>query len=305
MSSESEDKGVPDAVATEVEVPDTTTTEATEDTPLVGKKIDVVVTDEHEKADVKTTEVTDEGVPPKNILQVIQEVAKKTGDETVKLGKVVGQKTKEISDHVGRESVKLHENIKPHVRALGENTDKEVKKHQDRARVLTEAIGTSTRDLATNIGTESQKLAKNVGEQTKVVTEVVGRESVRMATNVGNTTRQVADHVGKESVKIADAVGKETKKHYDKVAPIVEPHAKKYSALVNGTMPDHMTDDDDKPWKQLLDGTARAYGRVVLCDNPFTGAMISLAMLIGSPLAWIVSLYCAALVRTHLHMSLL
>jgi urea transporter len=61
-------------------------------------------------------------------------------------------------------------------------------------------------------------------------------------------------------------------------------------------MADLMTTDDDRWWKQTLDGTARAYGRVVLCDNPFTGLMISLAMLFGSPVAWIVSLYCAALV---------
>jgi len=300
MSSEGGDSK-PDAVATTTEAPapDTTNAEAAaaagEDTPLIGKKVEVVIKDEHEKADVQTTEVTDEGVPPKNFLQVIQDVAKKTGDETVKLGAIVGQKTKEITDHLGEESAKLHESIKPHIQTLGENTDREVKKHQERALALSASIGTSTRELATNIGTESQKLAKNVGEQTKVVSDVVGRESVKIATNVGNTTRQVADHVGKESVKIADTVGKETKKHYDKVAPIVEPHARKYSAMVNGTMPDMMTDDEDKCWKQVLDGTARAYGRVVLCDNPFTGAMISLAMLIGSPLAWIVSLYCAAL----------
>ena len=34
---------------------------AGEDTPLVGRKIEVVVKDEHEKADVTTTAVTDEG----------------------------------------------------------------------------------------------------------------------------------------------------------------------------------------------------------------------------------------------------
>jgi hypothetical protein len=234
-------------------------------------------------------------------------VAKKTGDETVKLGQAVGQKTKELSDHVGRETVKLHGNLKPHMDKLGENTDREVKKHQERARVLGENIGKSTRELSAN-----------VGAQTKVVSEVVGRESVKIATNVGNTTRQVADHVGKETVKIADHVGKEsakiadhvgketvkiadhvgkeTKKQYDKVAPIVEPHAKKYSAMVNGTMADLMTTDEDQWWKQTLDGTARAYGRVVLCDNPFTGIMICLAMLLGAPVALIISLYCAALV---------
>jgi len=222
-------------------------------------------------------------------------VAKKTGDETVKLGKTVGQKTKELTDHVGRETVKLQDNLKPHMDKIGENTDREIKKHQEGVRALGETIGKSTRELTAT-----------VGAQTAAASEVVGRESVKIATNVGNTTRQVADHVGKESVKIADAVGKEsvkiadavgkeTKKHYDKVAPIVEPHAKKYSSLINGTMADLMTTDDDQWWKQTLDGTARAYGRVVLCDNPFTGLMISLAMLFGSPVAWIVSLYCAAL----------
>ena len=227
-------------------------------------------------------------------------MAKKTGDETVKLGMAVGQKTKELTDHVGRESVKIHDNLKPHMDKLGENTDREIKKHQDRARVLGENIGKSTREITAN-----------VGAQTKAVSEVVGRESVKIATNVGNTTRQVADHVGKESVKIADhvgkesvkiadAVGKETKKQYDKVAPIVEPHAKKYSSMINGTMADMMTTDDDSWWKQTLDGTARAYGRVVLCDNPFTGLMICLAMLLGSPVAFIISLYCAALVSPFL-----
>ena len=216
-------------------------------------------------------------------------MAKKTGDETVKLGMAVGQKTKELSDHVGRETVKIHDNLKPHMDKLGENTDREIKK-------LGDNIGKSTREITTN-----------VGAQTKAVSEVVGRESVKIATNVGNTTRQVADHVGKESVKIADhvgkesvkiadAVGKETKKQYDKVAPIVEPHAKKYSSMINGTMTDLMTTDDDVWWKQTLDGTARAYGRVVLCDNPFTGLMICLAMLLGSPVAFIISLYCATLV---------
>ena len=106
----------------------------------------------------------------------------------------------------------------------------------------------------------------------------------------------MADHVGKESVKIATVVGEETKKQYSKVAPIVEPHAKKYSAMVNGTMPEMMTGADDPMWKQLLDGTARAYGRVLLCDNPFTGAMVSLSLLFGSPVAFLVTLYCAALV---------
>ena len=65
-------EGEPDAKATEVaspskEVDDVAAevadaAEAGEDTPLVGKKIEVVVKDEHEKADVTTTAVTDEGV---------------------------------------------------------------------------------------------------------------------------------------------------------------------------------------------------------------------------------------------------
>ena len=61
-------EGEPDAKATEVasppkEVDDVAANaEAGEDTPLVGKKIEVVVKDEHEKADVTTTAVTDEGV---------------------------------------------------------------------------------------------------------------------------------------------------------------------------------------------------------------------------------------------------
>ena len=225
------------------------------------------------------------GVPPKNFLQVIQDVAKKTGDETVKLGKTVGQKTKELTDHVGRETVKIQDNLKPHVDKIGENTDREIKKHQESARVLGETIGRSTRELTATVGAQSVKIATNVGSTTREVAEHVGKESGK-----------IADAVGKESVKIADAVGKETKKHYDKVAPVVEPHAKKYSSLINGTMADLMTTDEDRWWKQMLDGTARAYGRVVLCDNPFTGLMISLAILFGSPVAWIVSLYCAALV---------
>ena len=225
------------------------------------------------------------GVPPKNFLQVIQDVAKKTGDETVKLGKTVGQKTKELTDHVGRETVKIQDNLKPHVDKIGENTDREIKKHQESARVLGETIGRSTRELTATVGAQSVKIATNVGSTTREVAEHVGKESGK-----------IADAVGKESVKIADAVGKETKKHYDKVAPVVEPHAKKYSSLINGTMADLMATGEDRWWKQMLDGTARAYGRVVLCDNPFTGLMISLAILFGSPVAWIVSLYCAALV---------
>lgn len=283
----------PDAKATEVAASPSSAAKADdeewvpvagEDTPLVGRKIEVVVKDEHEKADVTTTAVTDEGVPPKNFLQVIQDVAKKTGDETVKLGKTVGQKTKELTDHVGRETVKIQDNLKPHVDKIGENTDREIKKHQESARVLGETIGRSTRELTATVGAQSVKIATNVGSTTREVAEHVGKESGK-----------IADAVGKESVKIADAVGKETKKHYDKVAPVVEPHAKKYSSLINGTMADLMTTDEDRWWKQTLDGTARAYGRVVLCDNPFTGLMISLAILFGSPVAWIVSLYCAAL----------
>ena len=64
-------EGEPDAKATEVASPpskevddvagDADAAEAGEDTPLVGKKIEVVVKDEHEKADVTTTAVTDEG----------------------------------------------------------------------------------------------------------------------------------------------------------------------------------------------------------------------------------------------------
>ena len=64
-------EGEPDAKATEVASPpskevddvagDADAAVAGEDTPLVGKKIDVVVKDEHEKADVTTTAVTDEG----------------------------------------------------------------------------------------------------------------------------------------------------------------------------------------------------------------------------------------------------
>lgn len=65
-------EGEPDAKATEVVSPskevddvvgdaDADAAEAGEDTPLVGKKIEVVVKDEHEKADVTSTAVTDEG----------------------------------------------------------------------------------------------------------------------------------------------------------------------------------------------------------------------------------------------------
>lgn len=71
-SSTEMSEGEPDAKATEVaspskEVDDVAAevadaAEAGEDTPLVGKKIEVVVKDEHEKADVTTTAVTDEGV---------------------------------------------------------------------------------------------------------------------------------------------------------------------------------------------------------------------------------------------------
>ena len=74
-SSTDMSEGEPDAKATEVASPSkevaddgvmdengTAAAEAGEDTPLVGKKIEVVVKDEHEKADVTTTAVTDEGV---------------------------------------------------------------------------------------------------------------------------------------------------------------------------------------------------------------------------------------------------
>ena len=70
-SSTDMSEGEPDAKATEVASPskqevddvaaNADATEAGEDTPLVGKKIEVVVKDEHEKADVTTTAVTDEG----------------------------------------------------------------------------------------------------------------------------------------------------------------------------------------------------------------------------------------------------
>ena len=70
-SSTDMSEGEPDAKATEVASPskevddvaaNADAVEAGEDTPLVGKKIEVVVKDEHEKADVTTTAVTDEGV---------------------------------------------------------------------------------------------------------------------------------------------------------------------------------------------------------------------------------------------------
>ena len=60
----------PDAKATEVAASPSSAAKADdeewvpvagEDTPLVGRKIEVVVKDEHEKADVTTTAVTDEG----------------------------------------------------------------------------------------------------------------------------------------------------------------------------------------------------------------------------------------------------
>jgi len=67
--------------------------------------------------------------------------------------------------------------------------------------------------------------------------------------------------------------------------------------MMDGISP-RLLSEGKRSFVQCLDGTARSFGQVVFCNNPFSGIFIFVAMLMGNATAGCCALLCTLLVRT-------
>jgi urea transporter len=209
----------------------------------------------------------------------------------------------------------IHSSVAPHVENVKSNT----------ARTF-EAVQKGTRGAIDNTGKTFQAMGKSTKEFTD--THVGPRfDSIKSSTSktlesVGSSTKKGWDeHVVpnyqacvNNTSKTFDAIGASTRSIVDEhVVPSYQKakentyktieqvstvsrqayaeRVKPYTPYFAGTAPALFASAENVWYMHLLEGSGRAFGQVVFCNNPVTGAVVFLAMCIQHPLAAVCALF--------------
>ncbi|KAG7365781.1 urea transporter [Nitzschia inconspicua] len=191
-----------------------------------------------------------------------------------------------VKEHSSRAVHEIQENTGKAVKGLQENTSKVVKgvqEHSSRAvQGLQEHSSKAVKGVQENTAKAWQATEKTTKEfhQTHVAPHL---EKASVAAKEFHDTqiKPKVEKVISESTRALETTGSCLQNTFQQYRNAVIQNRPFYW----NTAPD-LFDEAIQPWYLVLEeGTARSFGQVVFCNNPFTGILVWLAILVASPLA--------------------
>ncbi|KAG7351681.1 urea transporter [Nitzschia inconspicua] len=164
------------------------------------------------------------------------------------------------------------------VQGIQENTGKAVKELQENTSKVVKGVQEHSSRAVQGIQQHSSKAVKGMQENTAKVWQATEQ-----------TTKEFHDtHVKPKVEKVIS----ESTRALETTASCLQTTFQQYRHAVIQNRPFYwntapeLFDETIQPWYLVLEeGTARSFGQVVFCNNPFTGILVWLAILVASPLA--------------------
>ena len=263
------------------------------------------------------------------IQKVLQQISKSVEPLRTSLDENVKKLQGAVSEHVipclDKAKSVMDEHVKPHIdkakTTVDENVGKHVKSHIETTQSAFQSLHSQTSKNWEGLSSTTQKLVdehlkpglENVKKGTTEGFETVKRSTVEGFDNSkrvlsdlpGHSRRALDQHLlpAMQNVKLETQrkmqtiSAKSIQSYQNHVQPQVEKvhsvHAK-YKSRYMGRAPGLFDEHESRFYMILVEASLRAFGKVLFCDNPVTGGLIWLAMLVGSPLVALCAVFSVA-----------